>query len=411
LEVIKTHAAFTLISIFGIGLVFIGVLLISDASRFPGFLSVLPVMGAFFIIASPEDAFVNRWLLSNKVMVGIGLISYPFYLWHWLVLSFIRITESGEVSWWVRGCAILLALMLALITYRFVEKPFKQKKLRPQKTIALIFLMMLVTFIGWNIHIRDGLSFRAIALKNADLIFRDNLEGNSLGQKEGFIQGFTCKSYSEECMPLNSQKKKILVWGDSHAQMMSFGITRSIKFDWEPLLVTAPGCKPTILLDSREPLDDCAKINAFATSQIQKFHPEIVLLAQRDAWDPVKVDFLFNELVKMGVKKVLYLGKSPEWTAKLPKIVMRRGWHMIDRYSKAGLNFKNLELDDIAKKQFEPNSQKQYIDLISLFCRDDGCMVFLGSDLHTGLTSFDTNNLSPIASEFAAKELLVKYLD
>ena len=398
-------------SIFGLGLVLIGVLLISDTSRFPGFLAVLPVMGAFFIIASTETSFINRWLLSNKLMVGIGLISYPLYLWHWLILSFIRITQNGEVSWWVRACAIIFALILALLTYRYVEKPIKQKKFRPQKTIVLTIFMIVVAFIGWNIHARDGLAFRSVVLKNANPVDLEKLDGGGWAQDEGFIQGFTCKYYSEECMPLNSQKKKILVWGDSHARMMSYGINQSIKSNWESLLIAAPGCNPALVLASGEHQDECTKNNAFATSQIKKFHPEIVLLAQRDAWDPAKVDVLFNELIKMGVKKVLYLGKSPEWTAKLPKIVMRRGWLRVDRYSKADLNFENLASDAIAKKQFQPNSQKQYIDLIGLFCRDEGCMVFLGSDIYTGLTSFDTNHLSPIASEFAAKELLVKYLD
>ena len=401
------------LSIFGLGLVLIGVLLISDASRFPGFLAVLPVMGAFFIIASNEDSFINRCLLSNKVMVGLGLISYPLYLWHWLILSFIRIINSGEVSWWARGCIIFLSLILALLTYKYVEKPFKQKKLIPQKTIALIVLMMVATLIGWNIHIRDGLAFRSVAVKNANPVGMGNIEAGGWGQHEGFIQGFTCQDYGDECKPENLQKKKILVWGDSHARMMSYGINQSIKSNpnWESLLIAAPGCSPAIVLDPRKSVDECTKINAFATSQIQKSHLDIVLLAQRDAWDPVKVDILFNALVKMGVKKVLYLGKSPEWTAKLPKIVMRKGWLEVDRYSKSGLNFENLALDAIAKKQFQPNSQKQYIDLIGLFCRDEGCMVFLGSDIYTGLTSPDTNHLSAIASEFAAKELLVKYLD
>jgi peptidoglycan/LPS O-acetylase OafA/YrhL len=399
------------LSIFGLGFVLIGVLFISDASRFPGFLAVLPVMGAFFIIASNEDSFINRYLLSNKVMVGLGLISYPLYLWHWLILSFIRITQNGEVSWWVRVCAIIIALILALLTYSCVEKPIKQKKFRPQKTILLTILMIVMAFIGWNIHARDGLAFRSVVLKNANLVDLEKLEGVGWAQHEGFIQGFTCKHYSEECMPLNSQKKKILVWGDSHARMMSYGINQSIKSNWESLLIAAPGCNPAIVLASGRRQDECTENNAFATSQIQKFRPEIVLLAQRDAWDPVKVDVLFNGLVKMGVKKVLYLGKSPEWTAKLPKIVMRRGWLRVDRFSKTDLNLENLELDAIAKKQFQPNSQKQYIDLIGLFCRDEGCMVFTGSDIRTGLTSFDTNHLSPIASEFAAKELLVKYLD
>lgn len=399
------------LSIFGLGLVLIGVLFICDTSRFPGFLVVLPVMGAFLIIASPETSFINRWLLSNKLMVGIGLISYPLYLWHWLILSFIRITQSGEVSWWVRLCAIIFALILALLTYRYVEKPFKVNKFRPQKSIVLMVLMILIAFIGWNIHIRDGLAFRSVVLKNVNPIGIENFEAGGWAQHESFIQGFTCKYYSEECMPLNSQKKKILIWGDSHARMMSYGINQSINSNWEPLLIAAPGCNPAIAPASGKDLDECAKNNAFATSQIQKFHPEIVLLAQRDAWDPVKVDVLFNGLVKMGVKKVLYLGKSPEWTAKLPKIVMRRGWLRVDRYSRTDLNLENLELDAVAKKQFKPNAQKQYIDLIGLFCRDEGCMVFIGDDIYTGLTSFDTNHLSPIASEFVAKELLVKYLD
>lgn len=399
------------LSIFGLGLVLIGVLCIRDASRFPGFLAVLPVMGAFFIIASTETSFINRWVLSNKLMVGIGLISYPLYLWHWLILSFIRITQSGEVLWWVRGCAIIFAIILAILTYKYVEKPFKTNKFRQQKTIALTVLMMLIAFIGWNIHIRDGLAFRSVVLKNANPVELESLEANGWAQHEGFIQGFTCKNYSDECAPLNLQKKKILVWGDSHARMMSYGINQSINSNWQQLLIAVPGCNPAISLASGEHLDECAKNNTFATLQIQKFHPEIVLLAQRDAWDPLKADILFNELVKMGVKKVLYLGKSPEWTAKLPKIVMRRGWHRIDRYSRVDLNLENLELNAIAKKQFKPNSQKQYIDLIGLFCREDGCMVFLGDDVYTGLTSFDTNHLSPMASEFAAKELLVQHLD
>lgn len=344
-------------------------------------------------------------------MVGLGLISYPLYLWHWLILSFIRIINSGEVSWWARVCIIFLSLILALLTYRYVEKPFKQKKLIPQKTIALIILMIVVTFVGWNIYIRDGLAFRSVVVKNANPVSIGNIEDSGWGQHEGFIQGLTCQDYGDECKPLSTQKKKILVWGDSHARMMSYGINHSIPSNWESLLISAPGCNPEIVLDSVKHLDECIKINAFATLQIQKSRPDIVLLAQRDAWDPAKVDLLFSKLVKMGVKKVLYSGKSPEWTAKLPKIVMRKGWLEVDRYSKNGLNLENLELNAIAKKQFQPNSQKQYLDLIGLFCRDEGCMVFLGDDIYTGLTSPDTNHLSPVASEFAAKELLAKYLD
>ena len=93
---------------------------------------------------------MNRYLLSNKVMVYLGLISYPLYLWHWVLLSFIRITESGEVAQEIRLSAVTLALLLAILTYHFIEKPIQSSKFSKQKTIALIILMMLVAFIGFN---------------------------------------------------------------------------------------------------------------------------------------------------------------------------------------------------------------------------------------------------------------------
>ncbi|MFO0456883.1 MAG: acyltransferase family protein, partial [Alphaproteobacteria bacterium] len=58
---------------------------------FPGFWALLPVVGACLMIAAGAAAPVNRWLLARPWMVGIGLISYPLYLWHWPLLSLARI--------------------------------------------------------------------------------------------------------------------------------------------------------------------------------------------------------------------------------------------------------------------------------------------------------------------------------
>ena len=164
-------------------------------------------------------------------------------------------------------------------------------------------------------------------------------------------------------------------------------------------------------MNLKEVKTDCERINFFASEQINQSHPEIVLLSQRDSWDPSKVDLLYENLIKMGVKKVLYLGKSPEWNAKLPKIIYRTSWRTPPKYSKVGLNLKALKLDLIAKDQFQANPRKQYIDLIDLLCNTEGCLVYIGAEIATGITSFDTNHLSPAASEYVAIELLMKYLD
>ena len=399
------------LSLVGIGLIAIGAITITSASTFPGWLALLPTFGAFFIIAASEQELVNRYLLSNKVMVYLGLISYPLYLWHWVLLSFIRITESGEVTQDIRLGAVTLALLLAILTYHFIEKPIQSSKFSKQKTIALIILMLLVAFIGFNFYKRDGLSFRAISYKNVDSIFVNYLKEAGADRQEGFIEGFTCQSYEQKCHPHHSNNKKILVWGDSHAQMLGYGIKKILPQNWQFLLITQPGCKPAIILNLKEVKTDCERINFFASEQINQSHPEIVLLSQRDSWDPSKVDLLYENLIKMGVKKVLYLGKSPEWNAKLPKIIYRTSWRTPPKYSKVGLNLKALKLDLIAKDQFQANPRKQYIDLIDLLCNTEGCLIYIGADIATGITSFDTNHLSPAASEYVAKELLMKYLD
>jgi len=382
------------LSLVGIGLIAIGAITITSASTFPGWLALLPTFGAFFIIAASEQEIVNRYLLSNKVMVYLGLV-----------------TESGEVTQEIRLGAIILALLLAILTYHFIEKPIQSSKFSKQKTIALIILMLLVAFIGFNFYKRDGLSFRAISYKNIDSIFINYLKEEGADRQEGFIEGFTCQSYEQECLPHHSSNKKILVWGDSHAQMLGYGIKKILPQNWQFLLITQPGCKPAIILDLKEVKTDCERINFFASEQINQSHPEIVLLSQRDSWDPSKVDLLYENLIKIGVKKVLYLGKSPEWNAKLPKIIYRTSWRTPPKYSKVGLNFKALKLDLIAKDQFQANPRKHYIDLIDLLCNTEGCLVYIGADIATGITSFDTNHLSPAASEYVAKELLMKYLD
>ena len=69
-------------------------LLMDRNSTFPGLYALLPVFGAVLLIATPNSA-VNKMLLSNRAMVWIGLISYPLYLWHWPVLSYLGILRNG----------------------------------------------------------------------------------------------------------------------------------------------------------------------------------------------------------------------------------------------------------------------------------------------------------------------------
>lgn len=82
-------------SFIGLILILIGVATVNDQSLFPGYWALLPVIGAVLIINAGPKAWVNRMIFSNPILVWIGLISFPLYLWHWPVLVFARITANG----------------------------------------------------------------------------------------------------------------------------------------------------------------------------------------------------------------------------------------------------------------------------------------------------------------------------
>ncbi len=93
-----------------------------DRSRhYPGLWALLPVVGAFVMIAAGPEAWLNRTVLSQRVLVGIGLISYPLYLWHWPLLSFARLLTAETPPPAVRAALIAAAFVLAWLTYKLIE--------------------------------------------------------------------------------------------------------------------------------------------------------------------------------------------------------------------------------------------------------------------------------------------------
>src|SRR5690606_19829678 len=80
----------------GVAMIAGGLALISSEDPFPGWLALLPVLGTAAILAAGPAAVVNRHALALRPLAFVGLISYPLYLWHWPILSFLRIMAPGE---------------------------------------------------------------------------------------------------------------------------------------------------------------------------------------------------------------------------------------------------------------------------------------------------------------------------
>lgn len=146
------------LSLSGFLLLTYGFWAIHKETLFPGKWALVPVLGAILIITAGDKAWFNRTILSHKIVVWFGLISFPLYLWHWPLLSFATIVEGDTPSPIIRIAAVALSITLAWFTYRFIERPLRFGK--NTKIRFLIILMVMMSGIGCIAYSSNGLKFR-----------------------------------------------------------------------------------------------------------------------------------------------------------------------------------------------------------------------------------------------------------
>ncbi len=149
------------LSALGLAMIAASIFFFRGGQPWPGHGALLPSLGAAMIIAAGANGFLNRRLLANRLAISIGLISYPLYLWHWPLYSYLRILSGGIPDLLHKVAAIAIAFALAALTYKLVERPFRfGVKFRGMKTMSLGLLIIIVAAAGLFIHRKDGLPDR-----------------------------------------------------------------------------------------------------------------------------------------------------------------------------------------------------------------------------------------------------------
>lgn len=98
-------------------------LLITEASVFPGWVAVIPVMSTALMLVGGARPHRGLGLLESSPLVKVGDASYSWYLWHWPLIAFtVMLFPSNS---WALVAAALLSLGLAFVTLRFVENPLR----------------------------------------------------------------------------------------------------------------------------------------------------------------------------------------------------------------------------------------------------------------------------------------------
>jgi peptidoglycan/LPS O-acetylase OafA/YrhL len=214
-------------SLLGFVLLALALALLDRRRAFPGWWALLPTLGAALVIASGQDALLSRWLLSNRLVVWIGLISYPLYLWHWVLLSFARIVAGQTPDVATRSAAVMISIAMATLTYVLVERPIRFGTNSRSKVTALVALMIAAGGFGFSCYWSDGVPTRAVARLNPGLSTGWDGGERGLTVKTCGLLDDGDRKFIKYCVQDARQPPTYALLGDSKAQALFAGLART----------------------------------------------------------------------------------------------------------------------------------------------------------------------------------------
>jgi len=335
-----------------IGLIGIGVSTFNfdENTAFPGINAALPVIATALLIGS-----ISIWprlfndLSNNRVAQWLGSISYPLYLWHWPVLVLPSSALGRPLHIRERAACILLTILLAHLTSKYIEQPIRHKKVSGKK-VYLFFISTTIASLVAGILIAAS-SSSMIAVKGTSYKFnltevmkKPKVYGDGCHVNYGETKSGSC-TYG-----VKDSTKTIVLFGDSHAAQ------------WFPALeeiATERGYKLVSLTKSACPSVDarradqgafknseCEKWRQNSIARIKSIHPAAVLMSSFQHFTPPRGSPTRSTWWSQGQQKLLselrgssdhliYIGDTPKPVRDIPNCLASRNSHSCDSTEKS----------------------------------------------------------------------------
>ena len=324
-----------LVGLAGLVMVIYSGLTQSDPLRFPGFTALTPTLGAFLLImaGSIEASTFPSKLLAFKPLQGLGKISYSLYLWHWPVLVIPQVIAVSELSMAKRALLALFSIVLAALTERWVERPFRRGFLisvRPRRNIVIAGILAALLAVS---------AFSADYLATGSL--RNKHGGASAAAERSFIDSLVIKStpvhtvaprpatvnfpvpanlepdllnagsnrpipYGDRCHTQMNLKAStapclygdttsattVVLFGDSHALAWFPAMNQVAKeMHWKLLSLTMSACSPADIpafnRDTNSFMKNCPIWRAASIKRIIAVHPYLIVVTGTSGFETV----------------------------------------------------------------------------------------------------------------------------
>lgn len=403
-----------LLALFGIYLIGYALFHLIESKPFPGYWAIYPSLGACLIISAGTNSWFNNYILSNRLFVWFGLISFPLYLWHWPLLSFARILVGETPIREVRISVVIASIFLAWATVEFLEKPIRSGKLKFRVPILLAG-MSIVAVIAFGTYWLQGVPSRVTSHFNDWNVRNYHLLGSGVTDCSELLKVVS----SSFCA--TTKKPNVAIIGDSHAGHLFHGFLNYSDPKFNQVQVLGAGsCQAALGVKEREGCQE--QLNVVLNYLKENKNIRYVFIAgyygfvegaDEGNFKSYLEGYLatMSKLKKMG-KKVIFVIDPPilKKSADLcisPHLYLRRTFLAPPpEFCVNGLKEDDLRSRKDYKKFVSVLQSKArdvvYYDPEKTFCNDKNCKVFLEGKLLYG----DFNHLSIYGSRFFVDNML-----
>jgi peptidoglycan/LPS O-acetylase OafA/YrhL len=407
----------------GIAAMMASAVFITRGTEFPGINSLYPCLGAALVIYCGQVDNRVRPLLSNKLMVFIGLISYSLYLWHWPIFSFLRYRRI-DIDLDVGIAAVASSFVLAMLTWKFIEVPIRRiPGLKFRKAFFQIYLppAALCMAVGAYSYLTEGAPNR-FSKETRELIasysFARDLTRSCSIRAEDYRK-ITFDYLQENCAfgAQGQARPQILLIGDSHADHFKPFVDELAKNANLKAVFHVQGlCPPTDLAEfqkgAAEEPSTCAKRNADLLDIAGKF--KYVVLGgfwaddAKDSNLALALNPVVERILKAGAIPVIFKDNA-FYEPDMSKCILHRtrGWIPPETNCHIPYSFvaqSQGPYDAIIDKVKTSHPELIVIDPKQVMCNSSECLTYISN---TALYK-DSNHINTTAAKLLAEQYIAR---
>lgn len=405
---VRNQVARESISLAGVAAIVLSTKFLTEATPFPGMSAAPAVFGTVAIIYAGTDGrtIVSRLLAWHPIRF-LGLISYSLYLWHWPLIVFY--SDYFELTTLSRLALGVASIFMAVLSWKFIEGPFRRvsPERSARQTVGVGALSMCVASLC-ALGAAPLLNFVRPAPVEVERLM-GYFDGNY--DSAGMMRTGSCFLASDAadfdlfdekgCLETSDEKPKVLVFGDSHAAHLWWGLSRDLP-GYNVLQATAAGCKPIKNQSGRE---FCTELRDFVLNDFLPTHrmDTIIVSARWVESDAGALTPTLSDLEQYA-DKVILIGPTPEYSRGLARIIATAVANDIPpRLAASEHRRPEPRIVDAAFKKLNLPAKVTYISAYDQLCRSEECVVELAGNIPM---QFDRDHFTREGSSYLAEKII-----